>query len=194
MAQKEVPPFSHRYRLNRFRRQSVLVFSIALLSLACSGAPEAAGRERGPLKFEVLFDQPTYTGADPIRISFKLTNVSKEPIWVNTRFYLSSPKVSNRHREVALEVTGPDGKELPCKYEHETGLPRSDLFQRLDPGGEVVSDNSRYFKGYYDVQDAGTYTVTASYKNVYGEELGLDVYKSLVISKPVTFVIEQGSP
>ncbi len=124
-------------------------------------------------------------------ISFTLKNAGKQPAWVNTRFYLSSQSVPDEDREVFLILTSPSGKELPCTFTYPTGLPKSDYFKLLQPGEEAASEQPRDLRGFFELKEAGAYTVRAVYHNLFGSELGLDAVKGPLHAEPVTFTITQ---
>lgn len=142
------------------------------------------------LKFSVLLDKSEYKGQEPMNITFKLENKGKESVWVNKRFYLSSESVTRNYRgEVTLKVTSPSGKEVPCKFAYETGFPKSDYFELLETGKEVVSEYPRNLMGYFDFKEPGVYQVVGIYENIFGKEIGLDVFEGKVTSQPVSVKI-----
>ena len=168
------------------RRFLVAFLSIALLVF---GSAEAAKQPK--LEFRVSLDKPSYTSTDPIQAAFMLKNTGKRPVWVNTRFYLSSRSVAEEDREVYLILTSPSGTEVPCTFSYPTGLPKSDYFKRLEPGQEAAAESPRDLRGFFELKEAGTYTVRAVYQNVFGAELGLDAFTGTLRSEPVTFIISQ---
>jgi len=142
------------------------------------------------LKFSILLDQSEYKGQEPINATFKLENTGKESIWVNKRFYLNSEDIAkDRRGEVALKVTSPSGKQLPCKFSYETGFPKSGYFELLEPAKEVVSEYPRNLRGYFSFEEPGVYKVVALYQNIFGREIGLDVFKDKLTSEPVSVKI-----
>lgn len=144
------------------------------------------------LKFSILLDKSEYKSQEPINATFRLENKSKEPVWVNKRFYLNSENVDRERRgEVMLKVTSPSGREIPCKFSYETGFPKSDYFEMLEPGKEVVSEYPRNLRGYFDFNEPGTYKITAIYENVYGKEIGLDTFRDKITSTVVSLKITE---
>ena len=144
-----------------------------------------------PLLFLASCDKASYGKSDPILMRFKIRNTGASPIWVNARFYVSSERVPHEHREVFLRVTSPNGKPLPCKYEYPSGVPKSDSFQRLQPGQEAASDTTRDLRAFFNLTEPGRYTVIAVYDNIFGPELGLDTFQGQLSSDPVTLTITE---
>ena len=170
--------------------------SFLCVSVACcvSVVLAAAARGAGPqpkLEFHASFDKTSYTRNDPLLVTFTLKNAGKQPVWVNTRFYLSSQSAPDDDRDVSLILTSPSGKEIPCTFSYPTGFPKSDYFKLLQPGEEAASEHPRDLRGFFDLKEAGTYTVRAVYQNVFGAELGLDAAKGPLRSEPVAFAVTQ---
>lgn len=154
-----------------------------------AGIAQARPSTSSKLEFRASLDKSSYASGEPVMVSFALKNTGKQPVWVNTRFYLSAQSVPDEDREVFLILTSPSGKELPCIFSYPTGLPKSGYFTRLEPGQEAASEHPRDLRGFFELKDAGAYTVRAVYQNVFGVELGLDAFKGPVKSTPVTFTI-----
>jgi hypothetical protein len=168
-------------------KRSLLAFlSVALLIAA--PIPAVAGK-RAQFEFRVSLDKSTYARTDPIQLTFTLKNTGKQPVWVNTRFYLSSKTVPPDDREVYLTMTAPSGKELECTFTYPTGFPKTDYFKLLEPGQEVSAESPRNLRSFFTVEEAGAYRVTATYHNVFGAELGLDAAEGPSTAKPVEFTI-----
>ena len=163
---------------------TITILSVALL-FACA-APASA---KAPLKFTMSFDKKQYAGKDNINVTFELENTGKKDIYVNKRFFVNSEEASEGDREILLKVISPKGKELPCKVNVETGLPRAVHFELLKPGEKAKIDREKNIKYYYDFNEPGKYKITAAYKNTRGKELDLDVCKDSVKSAPVTIEI-----
>ena len=169
-----------------------LAFSQAAIPplLAAQGKPQAhRASVKGKIEFRLLVEKTRVKPAEPIFVKFALKNLGKKPVWVNTRCYLSSPRVPGTEREVTLTVTGPKGTGLPCTYSYETGLPKSDDFTRLEPGQEVVSEHQHNLQGYFEFTEKGTYTIVGMYENVFGPELGLAAFTGPVASQPVSITL-----
>jgi hypothetical protein len=142
------------------------------------------------LKFSILLEKSAYKWEEPINVTFKLENKGKEPEFVNKRFYLNSEDIAKERRgEVVLKVISPSGKELPCKFSYETGLPKSDYFELLEPSKEIISEYPRNLRGYFSFEEPGVYKVAAVYQNIFGKEIGLDVFKDKLSSDSVSFKI-----
>ena len=136
-------------------------------------------------------DKESYTKKDAIRITFKLENKGKKAVLVNKRFYLGSPGMSKRQRDLYLEVTAPSGKRLPCKFTYAAGYPKSDWFHSLEPGKTVHSERGARLKGYYDFDESGSYTIRAYYDNAFGPEIGLDAFGKKIASQTVRFELSE---
>ena len=91
---------------------------------------------------------------------------------------LGSKNTPKGQREIFLDVTGPSGQVLVCKYpDYPTGIPKSDYFQLLNPSQEILSEGKIDLKSYFDFKEPGVYRILATYENTYGKELGLDVFQ-----------------
>lgn len=173
--------------MKEFLRPRGLIFisSLVLILLAGGlsyGAPGAAS-------FSLTLDGKEFTPNDQINFTLALKNIGKAPIYVNKRFYVSSEEATANQKDVYLMVTAPSGAKLPCTYSYETGYPKTDYFQLLEPGAEVKSENPRNLKAFFNLEEMGTYKVVAVYQNVFGSEIGLDVFKEKLVSETVTFTI-----
>ncbi|MCQ9204774.1 MAG: hypothetical protein NG737_00450 [Omnitrophica bacterium] len=146
----------------------------------------AVGRD---LVLTLLFDKSQYKKSDQIYVEFKLKNNGEEAVYVNNRFYLNSKVSKKDDREIYLSVISPKGIGLPSKISQETGLPKTDDFILLKSGEETVSQRKRGIKPYFDFLELGVYKITGIYQNVYGREIGLNVYKGRITSEPVTIEI-----
>lgn len=161
-----------------------LILTVFLLS----NRPAAALTGKG-LELTVSFDKNEYKQSDQIYVTFRLKNNTAKPVWVNKRFYLNSKESAKKYREVCLSVISPSGIELPCNMSLEPGLPRADYFILLKPGEEVSVDRQQNIKHCFDFSAPGTYRITAVYQNIYGKEIGLDVFMDKIESKPVTIKV-----
>lgn len=159
--------------------------------IATAGAALLAAKAPG-LEFHVRLEdpKPAYTRTDPLQVRFVLKNAGRKPVWVNTRFYAAAEAVPRNRRDAFLEVTAPSGGRLACAYAYETGLPKTDDFRQLDPGQEAASERPRDLRVYCDFNETGAYSVVAVYENVFGEEIGLDTFRGVLRSPPVSITIE----
>lgn len=165
--------------------------TVLVVSVFGAGAAQARSPKSPALEFRASLDKSSYAIGEPVMMSFALKNAGKQPVWVNTRFYLSSQSVPAEDREVFLILTSPSGKELPCTFTYPTGFPKSDYFKLLQPGEEAASEHPRDLRGFFELKEAGAYTVRAVYQNVFGAELGLETFKGTLESKPVTLTLTQ---
>ncbi len=176
--------FSGSGYLRSLKVASVLVF-LFLFSQPC--LVKAA-----ELKFSTVLDKAEYKGQEPINATFELENKGKESVLVNKRFYIYSGSLDKQyHGEVILKVISPSGKEVSCKASYETGLPKSDYFELLQANKKVVSEYPRNLRGYFSFEEPGIYKVETLYQNVFGKEIGLDVFKDKLASKSVSFKIKE---
>ncbi len=168
--------------LRLFKFIGVFIF-LLLLNQICW----AAGAN---LKFSIILDKSQYQGQEPVNVTFKLANNGKEPVLVNKRFYLNPEDIAKERRgEVVLKVISPSGAELSCKFAYQTGLPKSEYFELLDPGKEVISEYPRNLRGYFDFNEPGVYKIEAAYQNIFGKEIGLDIFTIKLSSESVSFKI-----
>jgi hypothetical protein len=141
------------------------------------------------LKFSLILEKVEYAPDEPVNVILSLKNLGANPVMVNQRFYISAQKTPDNQKEVYFNLTSPAGVKLPCLHFYETGYPKTDYFKLLVPGEETKSEYPRNLKGYFDIVGPGTYTVVAVYKNVFGSEIGLDVFGGQLVSDPVKFTI-----
>ena len=165
------------------------------IAVAFAAAPGRAGAKanvrhvKAPIAFHVTLANTEYTRTDPIEVTFSLENKGRKPVWVNKRFYLNADTQPPEERDVILEVTSPTGEKVPCTYSHQTGLPRTEHFELLQPGRRAEAERPHDLRNYFDFAALGRYTVVGIYTNVFGQEIGLDALTSPVRSKPVTFTM-----
>lgn len=141
------------------------------------------------LVLEITFDKSEYKQSDPIKLNVKLKNTGNKAVYVNKRFYINAETTPRDQREVYLTVIPPSGKKLPFKEPFKAGLPKTDYFVLLNPNEEVGLQREANIKYYFDMQDVGTYKITATYQNVYGAEIGIDAFKGKIKSKQAKFKI-----
>ncbi|MFH1867912.1 MAG: hypothetical protein ABH843_02975 [Candidatus Omnitrophota bacterium] len=163
----------------------LIPITILFLTISC-GVAHAKG-----VDFVISSDKAEYSKADAINITFKIVNKSKEEIYINQRFYINSADTEEGEREVYFRVTSPSGEELSCKHKSDTGFPRTDDFVLLKTGNEIQGDRPKNIKGLFDFDSTGTYEIQATYKNIYGKEIGLDVFKEKIDSKPIKIKIAE---
>ncbi|MFH1752958.1 MAG: hypothetical protein ABH875_02135 [Candidatus Omnitrophota bacterium] len=143
----------------------------------------------GSVELIVFADKDEYTLGEPISLTFKLKNKGKDPVYVNNRMYLSSKEAPADQKDIYLSVISPEGEELAYKTSYETGLPRTDHFILLEPGGEIERERKQGIKHLFDFEKTGKYKITAVYQNVFGKEIGIDAFKEKIKSKPITIKI-----
>ena len=153
-----------------------LVILSVFLVVGVRGSDSAGG-----LQFELILEKQEYKLSEPIEIGFRLRNSGKEPVVVNKRFKLGSEKAAPQQKEVVLAVRSGDGSPVEMKnLDYETGFPKSEYFELLENGEEAVSERTWNLKDLAKIEKPGTYEVTAAYQNVFGKELGLDVFREKV--------------
>ncbi|MBI3602452.1 MAG: hypothetical protein HY209_06120 [Candidatus Omnitrophica bacterium] len=167
-----------------FHRQIIFIIALGAVCLLAGASLAAAG-----IKFSAAVDKMEYKTDEPINIIFSLKNEGKEAVYVNRRFYVGLESMPKQKRDVYLLVTSPSGKKLTSPNNYEAGLPKSDYFELLEPGKEVKSEYPRNLRGFFEFNEPGTYKAVAVYQNVFGEELGLNVFKDKLVSQPVSFTI-----
>lgn len=156
-------------------------------------SPQALAAPKGgqsDIVFTAALDKTEYTAEEPINLTFVLKNNGKSPIYVNKRFYFGSEEAPKNQKEVYVTITAPSGEKLPYKFPYETGYPKTDYFTLLEPGQEVKAEYPRNLRGNFEFKEEGVYTVTAVYQNIFGRELGLDVFGGKLTAEPVKFVIK----
>lgn len=164
------------------------IFSVLSLgALFISGVMVAAADDS--IKFKTTFDKSEYGPDDAINVTFILKNDGGDPVYVNKRFYIGSETAPEDQKDVYFILTSPSGKKLSCTHTYETGYPKSDYFELLEPGKEVKSEYPRNLRGFFVFEEDGTYRAEAVYQNVFGKELGLKVFKDKLIAEPVLFKI-----
>lgn len=159
---------------------------VAVIGLLAAGSAEGAS-PKARLEFRISLDKDTYTRSEPIHATFRLVNTGKTPVWVNTRFHLRSEQAPPEEREVVLRVTSPAGEPLLCKFDYDTGVPKTDDFTLVQPGEEAVAEHPRDLRSYFEFKDLGTYAIVGVYQNVFGQEIGLTTFTGPLSSSPVSF-------
>lgn len=167
------------------RRLKIAMLTVVLVSVS-GKAVFCAGSQ---VKFNLILEKAEYSSSDPINVVLSLKNIGASPVMVNQRFYISSREAAKNQREVYFDVISPSGVKLPCVHFYETGYPKTEYFKLLEPDKEAKSEYPRNLKGFFEITEPGTYTVTAVYQNVFGSEIGLDVFKEQLVSEPVKFTI-----
>ncbi len=180
---------THRYLRFVLLVISIGVFALPLPSLAAPASPKGG---QSDIVFTATLDKTEYTAEEPINFTFALKNQgsSKNPIYVNKRFYFGSEEAPKNQKEVYVTITAPSGEKLPYKFPYETGYPKTDYFTLLEPGQEVKAEYPRNLRGNFEFKEEGVYTVTAVYQNTFGRELDLDAFQGRLTAEPVKFVIK----
>ena len=164
------------------------VIGIGMLGLSPPSLAASSG-----LEFSASLDKTEYAPEEPVNVTFILKNNGKKAVYVNKRFFVNSDTAPKNAREVSLAVTSPSGSgaKLEFKFPGETGYPKSDYFELLEPGKEVKSEYPRNLRGNFEFTESGIYTVTAVYQNTFGRELGLEVSQERLAAQTVKFEIKK---
>jgi hypothetical protein len=158
-----------------------------VIGVFCLGKPGFCASTQ--LKFSLVLEKTQYSSEDPININFSLKNLGPSPVMVNQRFYISAQSAAKNQKEVYFELTSPTGAKLLCQHFYETGYPKTEYFKLLAPNEEARSEYPRNLKGFFEINEPGTYTLVAVYQNVFGSEIGLDTFKEQLVTEPVKFTI-----
>ncbi|MBI5149348.1 MAG: hypothetical protein HZA28_01060 [Candidatus Omnitrophica bacterium] len=159
--------------------------------------PSPLAAASNDLVFTASLDKTEYAPEEAVNATFILRNNGKKSVYVNKRFFVNSDTAPKNAREVSLAVTSSPGAgsasggKLEFKFPGETGYPKSDYFELLEPGKEVKSEYPRNLRGNFEMNDPGVYTLTAVYQNVFGRELGLDVFQGKLTAESVKFTIKK---
>ena len=141
-------------------RRHILVITIALLSAASSRTWTTCKTETPPtptkLQFTAVPEKVEYGPGEVIKFEFMLENQGSHDVLVGRRFGLN--------KYVWLEITGPDGKEIPWCGKMGESL---DEFSILRPGAKLqslvrVSCDARRDSG-FGFESPGAYSVRAYY-------------------------------
>jgi hypothetical protein len=159
----------------------VLLIVLFLSELGFSATPQ--------LKFSAMFEKAEYSLDEPINVTLLLKNLGQAPVLINARFYISSQEAKKNQRDVYFILTSPTGLKLTCKNFYETGYPKTEYFKLLAAGEEIKSEYPRNLKGFFEIVEPGPYKLVAVYQNVFGAEIGLDVFSGQLISEPVKFTV-----
>lgn len=153
-----------------------------------------AAKPKESVTLAIVLEKAEYKLSDKIETGFKLVNGGKEPVWVSKRFKLGTPEAAPEEKELVLQVKAAGGEPVETKVrDYESGLPKSDYFQLLQPGEEASSERKWDLKDLAKIEKPGDYEITAVYQNTYGKELGLDVFKGKVAATAKVKIIEEGS-
>ena len=157
-----------------------------------AGGPASPKGGQSGIVFTATLDKTEYTAEEPINLTFALKNQgsSKNPVYVNKRFYFGSEEAPRNQKEIYVTITAPSGEKLPYKFPYEAGYPKTDYFTLLEPGQEIKAEYPRNLRGNFEFKEEGTYAVTAVYQNTFGRELGLDVFQGKLTAEPVKFEIK----
>ncbi len=173
-------------------RRAVGLFVVSLMVILLREAPQQTVMAAEELTFSLVFEKQEHKPSEPIEVRFKLQNRGKKTLTVNTRFKLGSPQAAPDQREVFLEARSPSGAVLPAKFpDGETGLPKSEYFQLLEPGAEAISERKWDVRDYFDFKEPGAYTLTATYENVFGKEIGIDAVKERYTTQTTLKIVEE---
>jgi hypothetical protein len=173
----------------RFKAYLGLAILLSFIGLLFCFRSISSAQSSPKMEFSIVLENSECKLEEPIYATFKLKNTGTIPAYVNKRFYLGSEEAPKEKREVFFIITSPLSTKLYCKYSYETGLPKSEYFQLLQPGEEASSEFKRDLRAYFDFTETGTYQIVAVYQNVYGKEIGLDVFSDKAISRPVSLKI-----
>lgn len=154
------------------------------------GLPLQSPAAQSDLVFTATLDKIEYTADEPINLAFALKNQSKNSVYINKRFFFGSEDAPKDQKEVYAAIMSPSGQKLPFKFPYETGYPKSDYFELLEPGKEVKCEYPRNLRGNFEFTEEGAYTVNVVYQNAFGRELGLEVFSQRLTAEPVKFVIK----
>ena len=162
---------------------------LAAIPLLLAGFTAAKAKENVAL--EIVLEKEEVPLSGEIQTGFKLVNKGPEPVTVNQRFKLGSAKAAANQRELILEVKAADKSPVEMKnFDYETGLPKSAYFKLLQPGEEATSERKWNLKDLAKIEKPGLYEITAVYQNVFGKELGLDVFGGKVTASAKIKVVE----
>jgi hypothetical protein len=153
-------------------------------------APPRSLAAQSDIVFTAVLDKTEYTAEEAVNLTFTLKNRGKSPVYVNKRFFFGSEEAPKKQKEVYAVITSPSGQKLPFKSPYETGYPKSDYFELLEPGQEVKSEYPRNLRGNFEFTEEGVYTVNAVYQNAFGRELGLEAFSQRLTAEPVKFAIK----
>ena len=170
-------------------RLSHITTIIVVIAILCCATAAFAGPK---VQFSMTSDKKKYLAGDPINVDFTLKNKSKKPVYVNSRFLLTTEENVPAEGEIYLVVTTPSGTKETLKTAPETELPRSDNFVLLKKGEETTSKRSKNIKYYFPFEEIGKYTIKGVYQNSFGKEIGFDVFSKKLKAKPLKIKIIEG--
>lgn len=176
----------------KMRRRICFAIILTGIVIGMLGLPLQSLAASSDVAFTATLDKTEYAGEEPVNLTFALKNKgsSKNPVYVNKRFYFGSEEAPRNQKEVYVLITAPSGEKLPYKFPYETGYPKTDYFMLLEPGQEAKAEYPRNLRGNFEFKEEGTYTATAVYQNTFGRELGLDVFGGKLAAETVKFTIK----
>ncbi len=168
---------------------TLLGIGLLLPSGAAHAKPKESNAAPAPISVRIVTDKTEYKKGERIQVSFELTNLGDSPIYVNKRLYVNPDTLPADDREVLLKLMLPSGSAAPYKFSYAIGLPQSDDFELLPPNQSVKGARQWDLSSFFDLNETGAYTLGGTYQNVFGKELGLDVFKGPVEIEPLTLTV-----
>jgi hypothetical protein len=136
------------------RRACLAILFIILISSTAFAAP---------LKFAIVTNKPLYFSGDDVICKMYLKNLSTENVTVNTRFLVNWHTYSEH--EVLFYMTGPGGREIRLIPVVFAGMPGSEYYKTLKPGGFVMEKFN--LSKNFNLKKKGKYKMYATYYNQY---------------------------
>lgn len=158
---------------------SMLAFCIALVLTSEAVSEES---DHQPAVFKIEPAKSEFARGEDVLVTFTLTNTSKGPLTVNSRFLVNYHFYSEQ--EVVISLIGPNGLTRPLIPVVDAGVPLANQFETLSPGASTTT--SYLLTGNFDINQSGTYRISASYTNRYAQG-----WIGAIQSSEESFVVEQ---
>lgn len=144
------------------------------------------------LSLSLSLPKTSFGPGGAVELTATLANSGSTMLLVNGRLALNDPTAPAAFRELALQISGPDGAPLSFDARVNLGAPRDQHFRLLEPGQRL--ERSFDLRSYYALAP-GRYTVQAVYANrqEYARD-GLRAWEGEIESHAITFEIGPARP
>jgi hypothetical protein len=117
------------------------------------------------LKLTIRLEQSQYCLGDPVIAIVTMTNIGNKTLLINARMALHKPGLPSPIRELAFNITAPDGKSYdPILYASPKLLEKKDFIE-IKPGSAIEFE-FHFASNFYIFPEVGIYRIVANYQNI----------------------------